>query len=261
MFADIDPPKIKFPSGLIQPEGSYRFGLDALLLASYANILAKEYLNDISLLDLGCGCGAACFGFALQNPEAICAGYDREKELIEAARKNSELLKLTGRCFFDLIDLNDLNPKNLKTEFNIILTNPPWRIPGKGKISPSKLRARALWQEPETFCSFAGAATFLLKHNGLFLCMLPPEAKKEFCLHLENMTLIKELAIYSFENAPINRLILVFQKNEAVFQDFENYQSETLILHCKNPDVNSLQNSLRKNLWTPGALAFCPWLL
>lgn len=261
MISDISSAMIKFPSGLIQPEGSYRFGLDALLLASYGTIVAKEhFIKNATLLDLGCGCGAISFGFALLNPDATCTGFDREQELIDAACKNSDLLKLSDRCFFDLIDLNNFDFVNSKVTFDIILTNPPWRVPGMGKISPRKLRARALWQEPGTFGAFARAATFLLKNNGLFLCMLPPEAKKDFCLHLENMTLIKELAIHSFKDAPINRVILVLQKTGSVLQDFENFRRETLVLHCKNPAVSSPGNQSHKNLWTAQAQAFCHWL-
>ena len=62
-----------FPRGLEQPEGSLRFGADALLLAAFAARYV-ESLNasrqaHLTAAELGCGCGAALLGLALR-----CAG-------------------------------------------------------------------------------------------------------------------------------------------------------------------------------------------
>ena len=56
-----------FPRGLQQPEGSLRFGADALLLAAFA-ARGVEGMNEarrkqLTAADLGCGCGAALLGF------------------------------------------------------------------------------------------------------------------------------------------------------------------------------------------------------
>ena len=51
-----------FPRGLKQPEGSFRFGQDALLLAA---LTARFCTRKDKVVELGCGCGAALSGLLL----------------------------------------------------------------------------------------------------------------------------------------------------------------------------------------------------
>ena len=61
-----------FPRGLEQPEGSLRFGADALLLAAFAarhveglsaSVKSRQQ-GGLTAAELGCGCGAALLGLA-----------------------------------------------------------------------------------------------------------------------------------------------------------------------------------------------------
>lgn len=105
----------QFPRGLKQPEGSLRFGADALLLAAFAarSLPPKKQTpgaaNGTSLVvaELGCGCGAALLGLAMRCPYILGLGLEREKPLVQAAVNNAALLGLSDQLHFVGLDLAD----------------------------------------------------------------------------------------------------------------------------------------------------------
>ncbi|MFT4302222.1 MAG: hypothetical protein QM579_10775, partial [Desulfovibrio sp.] len=104
-----------FPRGLEQPEGSLRFGADALLLAAFAaRYLPPEKRhpgaangNPFVVAELGCGCGAALLGLAMRCPQVSGLGLEREKPLVQAAVNNAALLGLSDQLHFASLDLAD----------------------------------------------------------------------------------------------------------------------------------------------------------
>ena len=90
-----------FPRGLKQPEGSFRFGQDALLLAA---LTARFCTRKDKVVELGCGCGAALSGLLLLWPCAYGLGLDIGEELLKAARENALSLNLAGRTEFACAD-------------------------------------------------------------------------------------------------------------------------------------------------------------
>lgn len=71
-----------FPRGLHQPEDSYRFGADALLLAAFTaqNLASLPGAAPRKVAELGSGCGAALLGLCLRLPSAAAemAGHARQ---------------------------------------------------------------------------------------------------------------------------------------------------------------------------------------
>lgn len=63
-------PRALFPRGLHQPQDSYRFGADALLLAAFAaeNLASLPGTAPQKVAELGSGCGAALLGLCLRLP-------------------------------------------------------------------------------------------------------------------------------------------------------------------------------------------------
>ncbi len=95
-----------FPAGLEQPEGSLRFGADALLLAAFAARHLEQHSvphpqsqpvsQPVSVAELGSGCGAALLALVLRCPQVAGLGLEREEALVLAARRNAALLGLAG---------------------------------------------------------------------------------------------------------------------------------------------------------------------
>ncbi len=148
---------VPFPRGLLQPEGAYRFGLDALLLAAFAARTLRERAaggrasgkaRPRRVAELGTGCGAALLGVALRCPDARCLGLEREPALLRAAAANAQALGLADRVSFHMADLAAPAawPGRLGEEGpqDLVLANPPWGLPGRGRPSPSRLREATL---------------------------------------------------------------------------------------------------------------------
>ena len=155
-----------FPSGLFQPEGAYRFAADSLALAAFGRRFLPE--GAARFADLGTGCGVVGLALLLEAPASSGFGLEREGVLAEAARQNAARLGLAERFAVLEGDVADLSSRGdvRQGELDVVLANPPWRVRGACRLSPSALRNAALVGDEETFPSFARAAFFLLKPGG-----------------------------------------------------------------------------------------------
>ena len=87
MFADDALSDDKFLSGrlrLLQPRQGYRAATDPVLLAAACPALPGQ-----SVLDLGCGVGAAALCLATRVPDLRLAGLELQPEYAELARRNA----------------------------------------------------------------------------------------------------------------------------------------------------------------------------
>lgn len=237
--------RANFPSGLIQPQGSYRFGADALLLAAFAasrhfsrRLLAKGN----RAIDLGCGIGPAIFAFALQKHAWQYFGIDREEQLLAAARANAKQLGLPVN--FLQGDLTAWRSPVLERSFQLVMANPPWREEDRGRASPAFLREQALGNAPQDF--FCQAASQLLVWHGLFCCIIPPGRLCEFALALQaNRLGLRQLfPLASRQGKKATRLLCLAQKDARA----EPELLPTLVLHQDNGQ------------WREEALRFCEYL-
>ena len=223
--ADIRAAREAFPAGLEQPEGSFRFSADALLLARFT---AEQTLPERAVLaELGTGCGVVSLSVLLEQQGWKSVGLEREAVLTEAAARNAVSLGLeenfTPLCG-DVNSREDLrrmrevlaSGENLSGPpmFDAVMTNPPWRVEGDGRVPPSDLRRRALFGTPETFREFFSAAEALLKNNGLLTVVAGAERTADLLASLPKR-LHPEILRFAFtkENAPAEFVLLMARKN------------------------------------------------
>lgn len=265
-----------FPRGLLQPEGAYRFGLDALLLAAFAARTLRErpaggrasgQARPRRVAELGSGCGAALLGVALRCPGIRCLGLEREPSLVRAAAANAQALGLADSVRFCVADLAAPTawPEPLREEApqDLVLANPPWGLAGRGRPSPSPLREAALrgpaaggnGGDGDALPVFCAAAARLLRHRGIFCCIVPAGALTRICIALDRarLGLRRVLPLRSQTHGPSRRLLLLAQKDAAA--DVELLAP--LTLHGR---AAAEPGSGKRPRWTRAALAFCPWL-
>lgn len=171
--ADIRRAREFFPRGLFQPEGSFRFSLDALLLAAYAARRRPEWRR---LADLGCGAGAVAFGLLLLAGEGTgrrVLGLELRPELVEAARRNAAGLGFAGAFRAEPADLTAYAPGRAAGGFDLITANPPYRRPEEGRLPPDELRRAALFGGPENLAAFIRAGRTLIAPGGQFCLIFP----------------------------------------------------------------------------------------
>lgn len=120
---------------LLQPRRGYRAATDAVLLAAACRAEPGQ-----SVLDLGCGAGAASLCLARRVPGLSQAGLELQPEYADLARRNAARNGIALEVHEG--DLTQF-PKPLLRDFDHVIANPPWYPPG-GTPSPIKVRATAM---------------------------------------------------------------------------------------------------------------------
>ena len=200
----------RFPRGLFQPPGSFRFSADALLLAAFALSSASGCRGKPSAshsspgplwIDLGTGCGIVGLAalrlaglprnaageletvrfpkHAENLSEPFCYGLDRNEELVAAARSNARNLGLERHFAALTIDFSSPQwPHTASTIRNshgraaLVLANPPWRLEKTGRMPATEARRKALFGNAGTFPLFVRAAATLRDPSGRFGCVV-----------------------------------------------------------------------------------------
>ena len=212
-----------FPSGLEQPEGSFRFSVDALLLASFAGELLRR--EEAVFADLGTGCGVAALAVLRERPQWRAVGVEIMPALAEAARRNACRLGLEERFFVVQGDVaNDAALRKARELlapagggpglFPLVMCNPPWRREGEGRLPPSPLRRAALFGTEQTFRDFFLAADALLENGGRLAVVSGAERTAELLAALPDRLHAEKLQfVFTRENAPAAFVLLGARKN------------------------------------------------
>ncbi|MDZ4312010.1 MAG: methyltransferase [Cypionkella sp.] len=120
---------------LWQPRQGYRAATDPVLLAAACPALPGQ-----SVLDLGCGVGAAALCLARRVPDLRLAGLEVQPDYAALARRNAQENGVAMQV--EVGDLADM-PKPLRLDFDHVIANPPY-YPKGGTPSPNAGRAVAL---------------------------------------------------------------------------------------------------------------------
>lgn len=147
---------------ICQPKEGYRFSVDALILASFVNL---RTLN--RAVDIGAGTGIIGIILAKKYPQANITMIEIQPELAELAIQSVKLNNIENRTRIICMDAKDFN----ETGFDLAITNPPFRRPGTGKMSPREEKALARHELSLTITDIARIGQRLLKHKGR-LCMI-----------------------------------------------------------------------------------------
>ncbi len=123
---------------LWQPRRGYRAATDAVLLAAACPAEPGQ-----SVLDLGCGVGAASLCLAVRVPGLLQTGLELQDDYAALARRNAA----ENGVAFQVVtgDLTAM-PADLRRGFDHVIANPPW-YPKAGTPSPVTDRDTALRAE------------------------------------------------------------------------------------------------------------------
>jgi tRNA1Val (adenine37-N6)-methyltransferase len=159
MFADEALSDDKFLSGrlsLLQPLKGYRAATDPVLLAAACPAKAGD-----SVLDLGCGAGAAALCLGQRVPGLQLAGLELQADYADLARQNASRNGMVLEVHEG--DLARM-PAALRRDFDHVIANPPYYPPG-GSPSPIPGRARAM-QVETPLAEWVSAASRRLRPGG-----------------------------------------------------------------------------------------------
>jgi tRNA1Val (adenine37-N6)-methyltransferase len=205
-----------------QHKDGYRFSIDALLLYSFINI--KRVQN---IADLGAGSGIIGLLLAKKYPSASVLLIELQKSLAALAKKSIALNKLQDRVNILNADLKHLCKELSESyvrhsqtgiyesqitpeSFDLVVSNPPFRKPGSGKLSDGDERAIARHELMLPLHQLIKAVSILLKHHGRFCMIHLPERIadiiREMSLHCLEPKRIR--FVHSYSDSPAKMVLI-----------------------------------------------------
>lgn len=158
---------------VIQSETEFCFSLDAVLLAHFTSVRP-----DSRVVDLGTGTGVIAFLLAARGAAQV-SGIEFSPSMAEMANRSVLLNKLEDKVKIihgDLCKVKELLPAG---EYDLVVSNPPYRPVGGGFISPNDRVAMAKHEVTATLQDVVKAAQYLVKSKGRFAMVHLPERMSE----------------------------------------------------------------------------------
>lgn len=162
---------------VIQKKDAFRFGIDAVLLANFANVKKKH-----KVIDFCTGTGIIPFIIAGKTECNDIKGIEIQEEFVDMANRTVEFNNLSDRINFYCRDLKDVGFLKSIEKVDVVTVNPPYKLQGSGIININDKNAIA---RHEILCNLEDvivAAKTVLKDNGrLYMIHRPDRLCDIFC--------------------------------------------------------------------------------
>jgi len=146
---------------IMQKVKGYRFSIDSLILAELAQPLEKG-----QILDLGTGCGIVALILAKKFPKASIKGVEIQKEMVERAKRNAKINNLEKNVEIVHGSYAKLSDLFAEASFDYVISNPPYRQIGSGRINPYEEKAVARHEIFSDLFTLLKNAYYVLKPKG-----------------------------------------------------------------------------------------------
>ncbi len=225
------------PIELLQPDKGYRYNLDSMLLAQFANIKEGE-----TVCDLGAGVGVLAILSLLRGKAAKATAVEVQEELAHYIQLNQIKFKLEKKLEILCCNWKELK-KHLATQsMDVILSNPPYRKAESGKPPLNGLKAIAKNEIKGNMQDLISSARFLMKKKARFLVIYPNLRLEDFLSELSRQKLkIQRLCfIHPFADRPathfmaevvfsvageikVEKPLIIYQNEDQYTEEIENW--------------------------------------
>ena len=163
---------------LWQPRTGYRAGIDPVLLAASVPARAGQ-----SVLDLGCGVGAAGLCLSRRVAGLDLVGVEQQQSYAALALRNAAQAQLPMSV--DIADIARL-PAHIKARhFDHVITNPPY-FAASGRSPAQDLGREAALAEQTPLSDWVAAASKRLAYKGYLHMIHRAERLPELLFHVSN---------------------------------------------------------------------------
>lgn len=190
---------------IIQARAGYRFSIDPILLCGFVDLQGVE-----TAVDLGTGSGVIPLILARTSVIDRIVGVELQPGLADRARRSVALNGLGERVEIIEGDLRSL-PRSLEVgSFDLVLSNPPFRRGGSGRIAPNGERAAARHELAGGLSDFLKATALLLRFGGRCCLIYLAERLTDLLVELRRAGLEpKRLRMVQSREGEAPRLVLV----------------------------------------------------
>ncbi len=144
-----------------QPETGYRAAIDPILLAAFT-----EPARGGSLVELGCGSGAALLCLSYRRPDLRGIGLERDPVAADLCRRNAAENAFDDRIDVITADLRSLPEGIARNAHDAVMMNPPYLDPSRHPAPPDRARAGAHSETDTELTAWIAAAHRLLRQGG-----------------------------------------------------------------------------------------------
>ena len=164
---------------IIQHEDEFCFAIDAVLLGHFATI--KTYCVAV---DLGAGTGVLGF-ILLHRGVSNVAGIELNSSMVQLSRRSIEYNGENARYSIVEGDYRSVRDMLAAECANLVISNPPYRNPQAGFVSPKRGIAMAKHELTADFRAAIDAAAYLLPTGGAFALSHLPERLPEIMAYAQ----------------------------------------------------------------------------
>lgn len=195
---------------ILQKVDGFRFGMDAVLLADFARVEARD-----RAADFGTGTGILPLLLAGRRKGAHFDAFEIQPDMAEMAKRSVELNGLTER-----IDVHNLPVEEADTvvecgSLDAIVCNPPYGVPGATLLNPEKALSTARHQTEAGLTAWYRMAYRLLRGKGRFHMVYPAPRMLEAMTALAKARLEPKRfrLIYPHADKPANLVLIEAMKD------------------------------------------------
>ena len=226
---------------IIQNKDGFCFGMDSVLLSDFA----KEIKKNSRIADLGTGTGILPILLSGKTENTKIVGIEIQKEVSEMANRSILLNNLENRIQIICEDIKNLKAKYDQGTFDAIVTNPPYKKIGTGKINKKDKKIISRHELTANLEDFISISNYLLKDQGSIYMVHRPERIADIFVLLRKYKLepkVLRLVYPNIEKSPNLILIkavknaksfLKVEKPLIVYTSEENYTEEIFKIYNK----------------------------
>lgn len=146
---------------LYQPVEGYRVAIDPIFLAASVPAEAGQ-----SVLDLGCGVGAAALCLLARAPELRVTGLEIQGDLVRLAGENARLNNAADRFLPITGDVAKPPPRLAPGAFHHVICNPPYLPVDQARPSANRMRDTANREGTARLADWVTAALAMVRPKG-----------------------------------------------------------------------------------------------
>ena len=226
---------------IIQNENGFCFGMDSVLLSDFA----KEIKNHSRVMDLGTGTGILPILLSAKTQNCKFIGIEIQEEVAQMAERSVILNELQEQIEIICEDIQNLKNKYNFGSFDAIISNPPYKKIGTGRINDEGSKLISRHEVTATLENFISISNYLLKDQGSIYLVHRPERLVDIFVELRKYKLepkVLRLVHPNEEKAP-NLVLIKAVKNAKpflkvleplyIYQKNGNYTQEILKIYYK----------------------------
>ena len=154
---------------LIQDKDKFCFGMDAVLLSSFADVKEGE-----KVIDFGTGTGVIPILLEAKTDGESFVGLEIQPESVDMAKRSVQMNNLDEKIEIKEGDIKNVSEIFGKASFDVVVTNPPYMSENNGLENPDEPKAIARHEIKCTLEDVIREAAAVLKPKGRFYMIHRP---------------------------------------------------------------------------------------